>query len=381
MNQTKQNQRAKEGISTGVVGLIVNILSVIIKLFAGIIANSVSILADAMNSIGDSAAAILTIGGFYISSKPADREHPYGHERAEYISGLFTAIIILVVGFQFLLQSIDKIINPTSVVSSQLVVGLLIISISIKALLGLYYFWKNKRLNIKSNTIEALMKDSIFDTFINFVIIISYVVEIRFNWYIDGYVGAIIALIILYGGFTSIIKSSNDLIGTRPHPELIKRMQDVLDSYESLVGYHDLILHNYGPNKMFATVDIEVDSQWDLIKAHQIIDRIEREFKEKFDIVLVCHLDPVALHDDEQNEIYRAIKLVLKSYSREFHFHDFRVEHIGARKEIFFDVVVPESVELTNEELYERIVNDLLEEIIKDYPINIEFDRDYILRE
>lgn len=381
MSHLKQSKRAKEGISTGIVGLIVNLILVVIKIFSGLLANSVSILADAMNSLGDSAASILIIAGFYIAKKPADREHPFGHERAEYISGLFTAIIILIVGLQFLFTSIERILNPTSVNNSSLVLLLLIVSILIKIALGIYYYIKNKNLSSHSSALHALMKDSLFDTLINIVIIVSYLIEINFNLYIDGYIGVLVALIIIYGGVTSIMEASNDLLGTRPSPEFIHEMQDLLDSYDSIIGYHDLIVHKYGPYKMFATVDIEVDSSWDLIRSHRVIDSIEYRFKKEFDIILVCHIDPVALNDDEQNEVYRIVKRILKSYGEEFHFHDFRIQQIKHQSEMFFDVVVPDSCDLSNEELNVKIKQDINKELHDKFPINIEFDRNYVLRE
>lgn len=381
MSHSKQSLRAKEGISTGIVGLFVNLILVIIKVFAGIIANSVSILADAMNNLGDSAASILTIAGFYIAKKPADREHPFGHERAEYIAGLFTAIIILIVGIQFLITSVERILNPTNVNRSEIVLALLLLSMIIKTGLGLYYYRINKKLPTYSSALNALMKDSLFDTLINSVIMISYIIEINFDLYIDGYIGILVALITVYGGVTSIIEASNDLLGTRPNPELIYEMQDLLDSYDTIIGYHDLILHNYGPHKMFATVDIEIDSTWDLIQSHRVIDEIEYRYKKKFDIVLVCHIDPVALNDNEQNEVYRIIKRVLKSYGNDFHFHDFRIQQIKEKREIFFDVVVPDSCIFSNEDLRVQITFDINKELCEKFPINIEFDRNYVLRE
>lgn len=381
MGHSKQSQRAKEGIGTGIVGLIVNLILFVVKVFAGVLANSVSILADAMNSLGDSAASILTIAGFYIAKKPADREHPFGHERAEYITGLFTAIIILIVGIQFLTTSIERILNPTSVNNSMLVVGLLLVSMFIKTGLGIYYYRKNEKLPSHSSALNALMKDSLFDTLINTVIIMSYLLEIKFDIYIDGYIGVLVALIIVYGGITSIIEASNDLLGTRPSPEFIDEMQSLLDSYDSIVGYHDLILHKYGPHKMFATVDIEIDSTWDLIHAHQVIDSIEYCFKKEFDIILVCHIDPVALNDDEQNEVYRIVKNIIKSYGDDFHFHDFRIQQIKYKREIFFDVVIPDVCPLSNEELEVKLKTDLNKELDNQFPINIEFDRNYVLIE
>lgn len=380
MPEFQQEKRTKDGIATGLVGLLVNLILVGIKITAGVIAGSVSILADAMNSLGDSASAILTIGGFYIANKPPDREHPYGHQRAEYISGLFTAIIILLVGFQFFTTSIQKIINPIKVESSSLVLVLLIVSILLKILLGSYYHRKNKQIEGASKAIEALIKDSFFDVLINLVIILSYLIEIQTGWLIDGYVGAIVASIILHGGISMIIETSNDLLGTRPDSELIDKMQKVLDSYSDLVGYHDLILHKYGPNKIFATVDLEIDARWDIVKAHEVIDAIEKEFFQKFGIKLVGHIDPVELDDDELNEIHGSIKKLLKSYPFDFHFHDLRIETEDEQDFVAFDVTVPNEVEETAEELYLRITSDLSKKITK-YPFRIQFDYDYFLKE
>lgn len=380
LSKFEQEERVKSGIQTGFIGLLVNVILLIIKLIAGLTAGSVSILVDAMNSLGDTASSFFTIGGFYVSNKPADREHPYGHQRAEYISGLFIAIIILIVGFQFLLQSINRILNPSSVYSSRLVLFLLIISILLKFGLGFYYGYRSKQMTTQSNTVLALKKDSFNDALMTLVIIISYSIEIQFGWYIDGYVGAGVALFVIYSGFRSILDSSDDLLGTRPDVQMIKRMQEVLDSFETPIGYHDLLIHKYGPNKIFATVDIEIDSRLSLIQAHRVIDEIEQEFEKQFNIKLVGHLDPIILDDEEQNKIYALIKNILKSYHSGYHFHDFRIKTNGDEKEIHFDVVVPTDVEETDQELHYKITSDIYREF-NEYPIYIKFDRDYILDE
>lgn len=379
MRQNEQRIRVKEGIRTGIFGLITNIILVIIKLIAGLIGNSVSIMADAMNSLGDTFNSILTITGFHIANKPADREHPYGHQRAEYLSGLFTAIIISFVGLQFLISSIQKIFKPEGINRSPLVLVLLILSILIKAGLAYFYYKKNKNIAVHSTAIETLMKDSLYDMFMNLVIILSYLVETQFGWLIDGYVGVFVAAIILRGGYDSIKDSSNDLLGTRPDPNLIYQMEEVLNSYDSLVGYHDLVLHKYGPNMFFATVDIEVDSRWDLLHAHQVTDAIEKEFKDKFAILLATHLDPIVLNNDEQNALYKVIKETLKSYDKNFHFHDFRVEETATVTNLHFDVVVPDSITTSDEELYQKITHDIYHKIGYKYHLYIEFDRNYVL--
>lgn len=379
MRQNEQRIRVKEGIRTGIFGLITNIILVIIKLIAGLIGNSVSIMADAMNSLGDTFNSILTITGFHIANKPADREHPYGHQRAEYLSGLFTAIIISFVGLQFLISSIQKIFKPEGINRSPLVLVLLILSILIKGGLAYFYYKKNKNMVVHSTAIETLMKDSLYDMFMNLVIILSYLVETQFGWLIDGYVGVFVAAIILRGGYDSIKDSSNDLLGTRPDPNLIYQMEEVLNSYDSLVGYHDLVLHKYGPNMFFATVDIEVDSRWDLFYAHQVTDAIEKEFKDKFAILLATHLDPIVLNNDEQNALYKVIKETLKSYDKNFHFHDFRVEETATVTNLHFDVVVPDSITTSDEELYQKITHDIYHKIGYKYHLYIEFDRNYVL--
>lgn len=379
MRQNEQRIRVKEGIRTGIFGLITNIILVIIKLIAGLIGNSVSIMADAMNSLGDTFNSILTIMGFHIANKPADREHPYGHQRAEYLSGLFTAIIISFVGLQFLISSIQKIFKPEGINRSPLVLVLLILSILIKGGLAYFYYKKNKNMAVHSTAIETLMKDSLYDMFMNLVIILSYLVETQFGWLIDGYVGVFVAAIILRGGYDSIKDSSNDLLGTRPDPNLIYQMEEVLNSYDSLVGYHDLVLHKYGPNMFFATVDIEVDSRWDLFYAHQVTDAIEKEFKDKFAILLATHLDPIVLNNDEQNALYKVIKETLKSYDKNFHFHDFRVEETATVTNLHFDVVVPDSITTSDEELYQKITHDIYHKIGYKYHLYIEFDRNYVL--
>ena len=379
MGKNEQRIRVKEGIRTGIFGLITNIILVIIKLIAGLIGNSVSIMADAMNSLGDTFNSILTITGFHIANKPADREHPYGHQRAEYLSGLFTAIIISFVGLQFLISSIQKIFKPEGIHRSPLVLILLILSILIKAGLAYFYYKKKKNIAVHSTAIETLMKDSLYDMFMNLVIILSYLVETQFGWLIDGYVGVFVAAIILRGGYDSIKDSSNDLLGTRPDPNLIYQMEEVLNSYDSLVGYHDLVLHKYGPNMFFATVDIEVDSRWDLLHAHQVTDAIEKEFKDKFAILLATHLDPIVLNNDEQNALYKVIKETLKSYDKNFHFHDFRVEETATVTNLHFDVVVPDSITTSDEELYQKITHDIYHKIGYKYHLYIEFDRNYVL--
>ncbi|AXY26152.1 cation-efflux pump [Suicoccus acidiformans] len=376
----QEPSRSKIGIQTSVIGLVVNLMLVGIKLFAGYLANSVAIMADAMNSIGDSTSAILAMLGFYYASKPADRNHPYGHQRTEYISGLLTAVIILIVGFEFLITSVEKILNPTEVVASKLVIALLFLSMLIKGGLGLYYTYRNRQLDTPSKVFDALIKDSISDLLANLVIIVSYFAELATGLHIDGYIGAIVALIIIYNGFGSIIASANDIVGTRPDPDLVSDIQDVLDTFDSIIDYHDLHLHQYGPQQFFATVDIEIDSRKSLLDAHQVIDEIEARIEEDFDIQLVAHLDPIVINDAEQNHIYKLVKDSLKQLRSDFHFHDFRIqEQANDVKAIHFDVVVPDDIAWSDEQLLNKLYEQLNQRLGFPYSLHITFDRNYVL--
>lgn len=372
----QQKERTKKGIRSGILSLSINLFLTVIKIIAAFLSRSVSIMADAMNSLGDSASSLLTIGGFRFASKPADKEHPYGHQRAEYISGLIVSIIILYIGLEFLISSVGRITNPQPIEGNPLVIGLLILSIMGKAFLGyaLYHYQKD----MASTTIRALIKDSVYDIVMTSVVLLSYFIETQTGLTLDGWIGVVVALFIIYGGVTSIRDAIDDLLGERPNPDLVEEMKNILDSYEELIGYHDLIVHKYGPNKSFATVDIEIDAAWSLINAHNLIDRIEKDFEDKLNVKLVGHLDPIVLDSDEQNRIHYWIKVALRNLEYDFHFHDFRIEEIYGIEAVSFDVVVPEGVEESNAELYEIITNEL-EQYISDYPIYIEFDRHYIL--
>lgn len=370
--------RVQTGMKSGIVGLFTNLLLVFIKVFAGIKVGSVSILADAINSFGDSAGALLTIGGFYIANKPADEEHPYGHQRAEYISGLILSIIIIIVGVEFFMSSIEKIMNPTSVESSKIVFYILIVSILVKVALAFYYRFLNKKIKTGSVIIEALVKDSLNDALMTSVIILSYFAETQFGWYIDGFVGAAVAFIVILVGIQSIIESSNNLLGVRPNKELVKEMQKVLDSYDSIVDYHDLLIHKYGPDNYFVTVHIEMDARWSLLEAHAVIDQIEEEFQEKFNSSTVCHLDPIVLNNDKYNDIYMTVKQTLKKEDEKFNFHDFRVIEEQDKNQIHLDVVVPRHIQSTDDEIY-QLLKDALKEKYSEFSLILKYDRNYLL--
>lgn len=376
-NRLQKGSRSQIGLFSGKVGLISNLLLSLIKFSAGVMSGSVSIIGDALNSLADFASSILTLIGFHMAAKPADKEHPYGHERSEYISGLVVSMGILFVGFQFLLNSIQRILNPAALSTTPLVFVLLGISVVIKLIQGLFY--KQVANKIHSNAIEAAAQDSYNDVYTTLVVLGASIIERLFGWQIDGYAGVAIALYILYNGIQIIRESIDDLLGPRPNEQEIEKIMQFLDNYTAIVGYHDLLLHRYGPSKTFATIHIEIDDSWSLIEAHHLIDTIEQEFKEQLDVELVCHLDPIAIQNEEQTNIYKKVKRILQSHQLNLKFHDFRVEEKSGIATIRFDLVVPDNTELTNQELYSSIQKQIHKEI-GTYEVAIEFDRLYLLK-
>lgn len=368
----KEERRQRVGILSGRVGLVSNLFLFVIKLIAGLMSGSISIVTDAMNNLGDSASSVITLFGFRAASKPADKEHPFGHERSEYISGLIISIIIIYVGLQFLSSSFNQIMHPTPLNTSALVFVLLIVSIVIKVLQGQFY--RKMAKEIQSNTLQNSAQDSINDVYITIMVLVSSLVETWTGWQIDGYAGGLLSLFIIYSGIQAIRDSIDDLLGKRPSKVEIRQMKDLLDQYDNIVGYHDLLVHSYGPNQTFATIHIEIDDSWNLTRAHHLIDCIEEDFKHKLGVELVCHLDPIAIQNEHDTAIYRQVKAILKDFNLKF--HDFKVEH----QTILFDIVLPDNPQLTDDALFMQIEQKIHEQI-GNYEVKIIFDRLDLLKE
>lgn len=375
---TKEQGRTSVGVAASIVGLVSNFLLFIIKFIAGSLSGSLSIMTDAMNNLGDSASSLITLLGFRAAAKPADKEHPYGHERSEYISGLLISVIIIYVGIQFLTTSIGQIKNPSNLTATPLVFGLLIISIVAKVIQGKFY--RTSAETIQSNTLHSAAQDSTNDVFVTALVLVATLLEMWTGWQIDGYAGGLLSIGIIYSGIQAIRESSNDLLGTRPSKKDIREMKDLLEQYDSIVGYHDLLVHSYGPNQTFATIHIEIDDSWDIKQAHRVIDKIENDFEDKLGVELVCHLDPIAIQSEHDTAIYRQIKQILKSLHLELKFHDFKIETSVLQDTIMFDVVLPDNTVQTDDELL-TIIKSRIQHQIGDYRVKIKFDRLDLLKE
>ncbi|EPA8214444.1 cation diffusion facilitator family transporter [Enterococcus hirae] len=367
-------ERTKKGIIAGILGLISNMLLFVAKFMIGLFSGSVSIMADAINSLSDTASSILTLVGFKIAAKPADQEHPFGHERFEYISGLFVSIIITYVGFQFLDASIRKIFRPEHLVLTPIVFLVLIFSILLKLLQGRMYTRFSK--TIQSEALKATAKDSYNDVFTTLAVLVSAGIERFTGWRIDGYVGFVLAGYIIFSGIMMLRDFVYELLGSHPTAEEIKTMEKQLSSYKSILGFHDLLVHNYGPNKKFASVHIEVDDSLNLNEAHKIIDIIEKDFKKTLDVDLVCHLDPVAIHNEQYRKILKHLRQIIKELGEELRLHDLRIIRKG--KELQFDIVVPQNFKLPDDVLEEKI-RQAIEKKVGSFELDITFDHNYLL--
>lgn len=372
-NKNREEQRTKVGQIAGVIGLVSNIVLFLGKFSIGFIANSVSIMADAINSLSDMISSILTLVGFKIAAKPADKEHPYGHERFEYISGLAVSFIIMLVGVQFLQSSFNKILDPESISFSVLIFIVLLSSIIIKIWQGKMYGKLAKK--IDSQTLQASGKDSLNDVFITITVLLSALVEYISGWHIDGFVGFVLALYIIYTGIKMIKDFIDELLGSRPLDYEIQIMEARLANYPSILGYHDLLVHNYGPQSKFASVHIEIDASWDLTDAHQVIDMIEKDFKENLEVELVCHLDPVAIHDDQYLKINQELNNILADLNQGLKMHDLRIKNHNVLQ---FDLVIPEGITENENQLVEDI-RQLVMKRIGNYHLDVRLDHNYLL--
>lgn len=371
--ETPEKRRTGIGRLAGILGFISNALLFVGKFTIGLTAGSVSIMADAINSLTDTASSVLTLVGFQIAAKPADKEHPFGHERFEYISGFLISLVMTFVGFQFLLSSFDKIRHPQSVNLHLVVFLVLFLSIAMKIWQSRMYRTLGK--TIQSTTLKATAQDAMNDVLTTVAVLLSAAVEGLTGWRVDGWIGFLIACYIIYSGITMVKSFIDELMGARPTQEELTAMENMLKEYPDILGYHDLLVHNYGPQKKFASVHIEVDDRWTLNQAHDVINRIEKDFRKQLDVELVCHLDPVALQNDTYQRQRAIVEGIIVNVAPGLTMHDFR---ILSPQRMSFDVVVPKSCSLSDQELKETIKFKIQQQL-GTQKLEITFDHTYLL--
>jgi len=356
--------RNSYGVLGGIVGILINVLLFIIKLSVGLIVSSIAIMADAFNNLSDAASSLITILGFKLSNKPADKEHPFGHGRIEYLSALIVAFMVMLVGLQFIKSSFERIINPSPVSFELIPFILLFVSIFVKIWLSRFNKFIGETIN--SAALKASSVDALGDVFTSTCVSISFLAAKFTSFPIDGYIGMIVAVFIVYSGFNLVKDTISPLLGEAPDPELVKSIKEMVLSYENILGTHDLIIHNYGPGKCMASIHAEIPSDISVVVIHEIIDKAEREISKTLRIYLVIHIDPICIIEGEVKEAYDEILSIIKEYDFIQSIHDFRVVGEGNVKNLIFDVVIDPPKEFTM--LDNELINIISQGIKKDHP-------------
>lgn len=335
----ENKDRGSTGRLAGIVGIAVNAVLFTMKLIVGTLAGSVSITADALNNLSDASSSVVTLLGFKLAEKPADADHPYGHARYEYLSGLAVAAMILFIGFELAKSSVEKIFDPQAVDFTWITAGVLVVSMAIKLWLSLF----NRRLGkkINSDTLLATAADSRNDVIATGAVLTSGLVEHFTGLQVDGYMGLAVALFILYSGIGLAKDTISPLLGEAAGPELREQILDQIRSEKRVLGYHDLMVHDYGPGRRFASVHVEMDRREDPMLCHELIDDLERECYESHGIHLVIHYDPVVTDDPELERMRTTITRYLREVDSRLTMHDFRMVMGSGHTNLIFDVALP----------------------------------------
>ena len=384
-NTSDTKVREAHGKLACFVGVFSNLVLFGIKLLAGIISGSIAIIADSINNLSDMGSSVITIFGFKLANQDADEEHPYGHQRIEYISGLIVAIIIIFVGGNLLLTSIEKIMNyEVNIVENNVLyitIGILSCSILIKLWQSIFNHKVGKIIN--SLALEATATDSRNDCISTAVILVGTIVllfwkDIPFS--LDGVMGILVSIFIIISGINLIKDTMDPLIGVTADSEFAKEIVEFIKEEELVLGVHDLVCHMYGPTKCFMTIHVEVDSRGDLLEMHDVMDNIEKKVFQKFGVLLTVHMDPIQLDNEEINELRVRVTNAIKDISCRLSIHDFRVVIGPTHTNILFDMVVPFKFELTPDEILKKL-DDMIKDEGKQYYFVVEIDRQYVKNE
>ena len=367
--------RTRYGMLASVVGIFCNVLLFSVKLAIGLILSSLAVTADAFNNLSDAASSIISFVGVKMAGKPADAEHPFGHGRIEYIAALIVSFLVIEVGFTFFKSSISKIMHPEEITFDPVPFIILILSILVQLWMAFFNNKLGKR--IDSKVMLATAADSLGDVITTSATVISIVICHFTSINVDAIAGLIVSGIVIWSGVSIAKDTLEPLIGQRVPSELYQKITDMVESYEGIVGAHDLIVHNYGPNRSMATIHAEVPNDVSIEASHEIIDRIERDAKKELNILLVIHMDPVEMRDEEVLELRDKTSHIVHALDPELHFHDFRVLKENEQKNLIFDLVVPDSY---TEKDANRVMHQLialLHEMEKNVDCIITLDRSF----
>ncbi len=367
--------RERYGKLAGWVGIGSNIFLFLLKMITGVLFHSIAIIADSINNLSDAGSSVITLIGFKLAGKPADEEHPYGHARMEYLTGLIVSLVIIFLGMELISTSVKKIFHPEEMQFSYVTIAILVVSI----LLKLWQSSFNKKIGktIQSVALQATASDSLNDAFATTAVLLSLLIAKFIHVQLDGYMGVAVALFILISGVRLVIETANPLLGSAPDEELVTIIQQKILSYDGVIGLHDLVIHSYGADRCFASVHVEVPANQDIMLGHDMIDNIEYDFLKEMNIHLVIHMDPIVTDDPRVTQLKQQLTSIIQEISPNLSMHDFRVVFGNTHSNLLFDVAVPFSFHLSDQELC-HLINQKVKTLDATYNTVITIDRNYI---
>lgn len=375
-NVEDENVRVAHGKLASIVGIVVNVILVALKITFGIIASSIAIIADALNNLSDVSSSLVTLIGFKMSNKPADKEHPFGHQRIEYIAGLIVSIIIIAIAVLLLSQSIERIISQETSSYDLWTFIILGVSILLKLLQFAIYFSFSKV--ISSVALKATAYDSLGDILATTLLLAGALVSYYTGLNLDGYLGIIIAIFVMVAGIRLVKETSSPLIGESIKKDIVNKIVLDISAYNGVLGVHDVLCHAYGPRKIFMSIHVEVDGNVNIFISHDLIDKIEKDIKKKYDIDLLIHLDPIDLNDVETNVLEKDVKSILKELDASLNVHEFRIVKMNEAQKIVFELLYPYDSKCSENQVKEVLTKKMLElHPGNNFIYDISFERPY----
>ena len=374
--EDKSKLREAYGMLCGIVGVCFNIFLFVGKFLAGTFSNSIAITADAFNNLSDAGSSVVTLLGFKLAGAKPDTEHPFGHGRIEYISGLVVAAAILLMGYELIRDSIGKILHPEETEFTVLVAVILIASILVKLYMAYYNRSVGKKLD--STAMKAVATDSLSDTVATTVVLLASVFTHFTGIKIDGYCGRVVGFLVCYAEFDAARETLNPLLGQPPAREFVEKIDEIVMSHPEVCGMHDLIVHDYGPGRQMISLHAEVPSEGNILELHDVIDNIETELRRELGCEATIHMDPIVTSDEHVSETKSAMVSLIKSIDEELSIHDFRMVTGESHTNLIFDVLAPFNFRLTDEELLTEILQDVQEHFGENYYVVAKVDHSYI---
>lgn len=374
--EDKSKLREAYGMLCGIVGVCFNILLFVGKFLAGTFSNSIAITADAFNNLSDAGSSVVTLLGFKLAGAKPDTEHPFGHGRIEYISGLVVAAAILLMGYELIRDSIGKILHPEETEFTVLVAVILIASILVKLYMAYYNRSVGKKLD--STAMKAVATDSLSDMVATTVVLLASVFSHFTGIKIDGYCGLVVGFLVGYAGFDAARETLNPLLGQPPAKEFVEKIDEIVMSHPEVCGMHDLIVHDYGPGRQMISLHAEVPAEGNILELHDVIDNIETELRRELGCEATIHMDPIVTSDEHVSETKAAMVSLIKAIDEELSIHDFRMVTGESHTNLIFDVLAPFNFRLTDEELLTEILQDVQEHFGENYYVVAKVDHSYI---